>query len=175
MSYSQNNRNRNSNYRNGGRGQQAPPEPARAPVIERPGPDVDPKTGKKDWSRYNATTVGYAPDLRAPVHPICLPGLNQASNLPPSRIVSLAEDAPTEWTHVGRVESKRVRRDRNRRRREETIRFEIDEADEYPYSPPSDGEEEWKGKKPRRGNYNARPRTPQYSDGTDGSPAQQEA
>lgn len=172
MSYSQNKMNsRNSNNgRNGGRPygrrQEQRPEPARAPVIERPGPEIDPRTGKKDWTRYNATTVGYAPDFRAPATPTCLPGLErtQGANAPflTYRIVSQADDAPTQWTHVGRQESKRTRRDRNRRRREQTIRYEIDEADEYPYAPPSDAEEEWKGKAPRRGNY--RPRTPQYTD-----------
>ncbi len=85
---------------------------------EEPKPDIDPRTGKPDWSRYNATIVGNAPLQGAPLHPAYAPGLEatQGPNArpPPYRNVSFAatrEYADDEgWQHVGK--SRRGRRAR---------------------------------------------------------------
>jgi hypothetical protein len=76
---------------------------------------VDPRTGKKDWSRYNATVVGARWNLSAPLYPVEPPGLAAA------RAVGLAAQAaylatrksydytdPEQgWTHVGRAKKRR--------------------------------------------------------------------
>jgi len=42
---------------------------------EEPKPDIDPRTGKPDWSRYNASIVGNVHLPGAPLHPAYAPGL----------------------------------------------------------------------------------------------------
>jgi hypothetical protein len=66
------------NYRTNNRQQQRKPVVPSAPVVERPGPEVGPD-GKKDWTRYNMTTVGWAPTPPgAAAHPRELPGVAEA-------------------------------------------------------------------------------------------------
>jgi hypothetical protein len=49
-----------------------------APVVERPGPTIGPD-GKKDWTAYNMTVVGWSPEqLRPCPHPRELPGVAEA-------------------------------------------------------------------------------------------------
>jgi hypothetical protein len=64
-------------YNNSNR-RRAPAKKDVAPPKPEPKPDIDPKTGKPDWSRYNATVVGAGWDPRAPLHPAELPGLAAA-------------------------------------------------------------------------------------------------
>lgn len=65
------------NYRTNNRQQRKPVVPS-APIVERPGPDIG-ADGKKDWTRYNMTVVGWAPTPPgAPDHPRELPGLAEA-------------------------------------------------------------------------------------------------
>lgn len=49
-----------------------------APVVERPGPTIGPD-GKKDWTAYNMTVVGWSSEqLRPCPHPRELPGVAEA-------------------------------------------------------------------------------------------------
>ena len=68
-----------SNYRTNNRQQQRKPAAVpSAPVVERPGPEIG-ADGKKDWTRYNMTVVGWAPSPPgALAHPRELPGLAEA-------------------------------------------------------------------------------------------------
>lgn len=99
----------------------APAGPAAPPKVEIPA-DIDPKTGKKDWSRYNATVVGAVWDLRAPAHPAGPPGLPAppAAATPARRVAWLGERRVTEepgaWIHVGRG-GKQTKSRSNRRSR----------------------------------------------------------
>ena len=107
---------------------------------EPPGPTIDPRTGKKDWSLYNATVVGNTPLVGAPAHPKCLPGLEDTQGsgrrLGCGRPYSPAEDGPNDWVHVPtrqeRVERKRIRSRRRHAQRalqqeQEAVRMEIDD------------------------------------------------
>jgi hypothetical protein len=104
----------------------APKAPA-APVIERPGPDIL-SNGKKDWSRYNATIVGAAWDLRAPAHPAYAPGLIPSNT--PYRTVFFGADreyGPDEgWQKVRPKRSSKKRRARQAREAQEAVTLSID-------------------------------------------------
>lgn len=97
-----------------------------APVIERPGPDINPRTGKKDWTRYNATIVGAAWDLRAPLHPACLPGL---SPVPKSGYKTVFFGADREYDEDEgwqKVKPKRTSKKRRARQAQEPVTLSID-------------------------------------------------
>lgn len=85
---------------------------------EEPKPDINPITGKPDWSRYNATIVGYAPVPGAPANPGFLPGLEatQGPNAcpPPYRPVSFGAqreyvDDNDGWQRVVRTKRRKWR------------------------------------------------------------------
>ena len=91
---------------------------APAPAREEPKPDINPLTGKPDWSRYNATIVGNVPVVGAPANPGFLPGLEATqgpdARPPPYRPVSFAaqrEYANDEdgWQRVVRAKNRKWR------------------------------------------------------------------
>jgi hypothetical protein len=88
---------------------------ATAPPKEEPKPDIDPKTGRPDWSRYNATVVGSRWNLSAPLHPAELPGVAaarerglaaQAAYLATRKTYDY-KNSEDGWTHVGRSKKRR--------------------------------------------------------------------
>lgn len=87
-----------------------------APRME-PKPDINPLTGKPDWSRYNATVVGNVPVVGAAANPGFPPGLEatQGPNArpPPYRMVSFGgrEYANDEdgWQRVVRAKNRKWR------------------------------------------------------------------
>ena len=91
-------------------------------VREEPKPDINPITGKPDWSRYNATIVGNVPLPGAPAHPAYAPGLEATQGPdacpPPYRNVSFGatreyKDDEDGWQTVTRRRSSRKWRGKN--------------------------------------------------------------
>ncbi len=91
--------------------------PAAAPHVE-PKPDINPITGKPDWSRYNASIVGNVPVVGAPANPGFAPGLEatQGPNArpPPYRPVSFGatreyKDDEDGWQTVTRTKRRKWR------------------------------------------------------------------
>lgn len=87
------------------------------PRVE-PKPDINPLTGKPDWTRYNASIVGNVPLIGAPAHPVCLPGLEATqgpdARPPPYRPVSFGatreyKDDEDGWQTVTRTKRRKWR------------------------------------------------------------------
>jgi hypothetical protein len=80
-------------------------------------PDINPITGKPDWSRYNASVVGNVPVVGAPAHPTCAPGLEatQGPNArpPPYSMISFGgreyKDDEDGWQTVRRTKGRKWR------------------------------------------------------------------
>ncbi len=102
-----------------------------APAKEEIKPDIDPRTGKKDWSRYNASIVGARWNAAIPLRIPCLGGLaftatygvHPVAGIPPAyQPVSFApqvawEDDEQGWTHVGRNKKRQAAKRRTRANR----------------------------------------------------------
>lgn len=95
-------------YRQNTRVASAPTGPTAPPKVEI-GPEIDSRTGKKDWSRYNASVVGAAWNLRAPLYPPCASGLGYTA----SYGVHPIEGIPTHGYNIVSFAAKREWLDEN--------------------------------------------------------------